>query len=227
MRQPYENIFLGNFILTLGYLAGKRGDELNQTALQLLQQTPDDHTVGDLFANLKGRNFIFEFKRNEQLVRTEYKKTQRAKLLIDLKDPRFRRMAELSSVCHFMSFPVRAANTTLSFMPYLAILDSSAQYSRSRIDLSIFCDSLLGGVPSLGVPFGPFCEYLDFLNSFPDDGPPDGGAGAGGMGALMNISETGEITVVEIENFRALARTLDQEPEPPTPTNIRTMSYGY
>lgn len=226
MRQPYENILLGNFILTLGYLAGKRGVELNQTALQLLQQTPDDHTVGDLFANLKGRNFIFEFKRNEPQVKSEFEKTQRAKLLTALKHPEAEKTAELSYRCHFMCFPIRAATTTLSFMPYAAIRNSTSQDHQRSFDLSRFCDDLLGPVPVLGVSYELFSKYLDVLAHFADDDPSDGGGG-GGMGVIMNISDSGEITVVEIDNLRVLARTLDHEPEPPTPAKTRTMSRGF
>lgn len=224
MRQPYENILLGNFILTLGYLAGQRGIELNQTALQLLQQTPDDRTVGDLFANLKGRNFIFEFKRNELQVRSEFGKPPRTKLLAALRHPDAEALAGLSYRCHFMCFPIRAATTTLSFMPYAHIRDNTSQNRQRSLDLSDFCEALLGSAPRLGVPYEPFSKYLDVLAYFADDHPPDGG---GGMGAVMNISDSGEITVVEVDNLRVLARTLDHEPEPPTPTKTRTMSRSF
>lgn len=229
MRQPYENILLGNFILTLGYLAGRRGIELNQTALQLLQQTPDDRTVGDLFANLKGRNFIFEFKRNELQVKSEFEKPQRAKLLVALKHPDAGKVAEWSYRCHFMCFPIRAATTTLSFMPYASIKDATSQDRQRSLNLSRFCEGLLDAAPGLGVPYELFSKYLDVLAHFADDDPPDdgGGGGGGGMGAIMNISDSGEITVVEVDSLRVLARTLDHEPEPPTPTKTRTMSRGF
>ncbi|WP_416242727.1 hypothetical protein ACLSSQ_11475 [Azospira sp. APE16] len=226
MRQPYENILLGNFILTLGYLAGQRGIKLNQTALQLLQQTPDDRTVGDLFANLKGRNFIFEFKRNELQVKSEFGKPPRAKLLAALRHPDAKAVAELSFRCHFMCFPIRVATTTLSFMPYASIRDITSQDRQNSLDLSEFCEALLGSVAGLGVPYELFSNYLDVLAHFADDNPPDGGGG-GGMGAIMNISDSGEITVVEIDSLRVLARTLDHEPQPPTHTKTRTMSRGF
>lgn len=225
MRQPYENILLGNFILTLGYLAGRRGIALNQTALQLLQQTPDDRTVGDLFANLKGRNFIFEFKRNELQVKSEFGKPPRAKLLAALKHPGAEKTTELSYRCHFMCFPVRAATTTLSFMPYASIRDNKSQDHQRSLDLSRFCESLLSSAPGLGVSYELFSKYLDVLAHFTDDAPPDGGGG--GMGAVMNISDNGEIAVIEIDNLRVLARTLDHEPEPPPPTKTKVMSRGF
>lgn len=221
MRQPYENIYLGNFILTLGYLAGKHGIELSQTALQLLQQTPDDRTVGDLFAHWGGRNFIFEFKRNELQVKSEFGKHQRAELLATLRRPESEKILALSHQCHYMCFPVRAATTTLSFMPYALIQDSKAQDPRNYVDLTCFCASLLNGSPGLGISYELFSKYLDVLARFTDGDPP----GGGGAGAIMNISEKGEINVVEVENLRVLARTLDHEPDPPARTKTRSRGF--
>lgn len=217
MRQPYENIYLGNFILTLGYLAGKRDVELNQTVLQLLQQTPDDRTVGDLFANLGGRNFIFEFKRNELQVKSEFSKHQRTELLATLHSPDSEKILALSRQCHYMCFPVRTVITTLSFMPYALIQDNKYQDPRNSVDLTSFCTSLLDSLPGLGVSYELFLQYLDVLVRFTDGDPP----GDGGAGAIMNISEKGEISVIEVDNLRVLARTLDHEPEPPTRTLSR------
>lgn len=218
MRQPYENIYLGNFILTLGYLAGKHGLELNQTALQLLQQTPDDRTVGDLFANWGGKNFIFEFKRNELQVKSEFTKHQRTELLVALRHPEAENLLTLSRRCHFMCFPTRS---TLSFMPYVMIREAASQDEQERVDISRFCSSLLNQTPNLGVPYELFSKYLDVLARFTDDDSSDGGGG--GTGAIMNISERGEISVIEVDNLRVLARTLDHEQPPPT----KTLSRGF
>lgn len=223
MGQPYENILLGNFILTLGYLAGQRGIKLNQTVLQLLQQTPDDQTVGDLFANLRGRNFIFEFKRNESQVRSEFKKPKRFSLLTALKNPGSTRAAEVSYQCHFMCFPTQSTTATLSFMPYASIQDAKSQDRQRSSELSYFCEKLLALDNGFGVSYKEFSEYLDILASFSDD---SGGSG-GGAGAIMNISDSGEITIVEVDNLRVLARTLDNEPELPTPTKTNTLSRGF
>lgn len=223
MGQPYENILLGNFILTLGYLAGKRGIKLNQTVLQLLQQTPDDKTVGDLFANLQGRNFIFEFKRNESQVKSEFTKPQRFELLAALKRPSAKLAAEVSYRCHFMCFPIKSTTTTLSFMPYASIQDAKSQDRQRSSELSPFCEKLLALDPGFGVSYKRFSEYLDILARFTDDS----GGGGGGAGAIMNISDSGEITIVEVDNLRVLARALDNEPEPPTPTKTNTLSRGY
>lgn len=223
MGQPYENILLGNFILTVGYLAGQRGIKINQTVLQLLQQTPDDQTVGDLFANLRGRNFIFEFKRNESQVRSEFKKPKRLNLLTALKNPASSRAAEVSYQCHFMCFPIKSTTTTLSFMPYASIQDAKSQDRQCSSELSYFCEKLLALDIRFGVSYKDFSKYLDILARYSDD---SGGSG-GGAGAIMNISESGEITIVEVDNLRVLARTLDNEPEPPTPTKTNTLSRGF
>ncbi|MBB2778397.1 UNVERIFIED_ORG: hypothetical protein HNP28_003744 [Comamonas terrigena] len=223
MGQPYENILLGNFILTLGYLAGQRGIKLNQTVLQLLQQTPDDQTVGDLFANLRGRNFIFEFKRNESQVRSEFKKPNRFSLLTALKNSGASRAAEVSYQCHFMCFPTQSTTTTLSFMPYASIKDAKSQDRQHSSELSSFCEKLLALDIGFGVSYKDFAGYLAILARFSDES----GRSDGGAGAIMNISDSGEITIVEVDTLRVLARTLDNEPESPTPTKTITLSRGF
>jgi hypothetical protein len=195
---------------------------------QLLQQTPDDRTVGDLFANLKGRNFIFEFKRNEHQVKSEFGKPQRTKLLEELSKSTAEEAAELSCGCHFMCFPspLEDSTMTLLFMPYAFIRDKTSQDRKDSRDLSGFCEALLNPKSGLGLRYEQFSHYLDVLARCTANDPPDGGGG-GGMGAIMNILGSGEITVVEVDSLRVLARTLDHEPQPPTPTNARTMSRGF
>lgn len=220
MRQPYENIYLGNFILTLGYIAGKRNLALNHTALQLLQQTPDDTTIGDLFANWGGRNFIFEFKRNETQVRSEFSKVRRTGLLAALHQPTpdAQMTLLLSSRCHFMCFPVQSSTSTLLFLPYAYIQNKASQDQNRCIDLSKFCTNILDGSADFGVSYQNFSAYLDVLTTITEEDS----SGSGGAGVIMNISENGEISVVEVDNLRVLAKTLDHEPTPPTKTKDRS-----
>lgn len=226
MRQPYENIYLGNFIYTLGYIAARQGHALHQTALQLLQQTPDDRTIGDLFANWGGRNFIFEFKRNESQVRSEFSKPLRARLLFDLHQPTQEavRNLRLSRCCHFMCFPTQSGASTLAFSSYAYIQNSATQDKKSCVDLSTFCTWLLDDSAEvkavLGVSYQGFSTYLDYLAGFTEGQS----SGDGGAGAIMNISENGEISIVEVDSLRVLARTLDHEPTPPVQT--RPLSRG-
>ena len=60
----YENIYIGAFIYALGVISGQRG-ESHTNAFSLIQQTPDDRSLADLFARWEGGNFIIEFKRTD------------------------------------------------------------------------------------------------------------------------------------------------------------------
>lgn len=223
MGQPYENILLGNFILTIGYLSGQRGIKLNRTVLQLLQQTPDDCTVGDLFANLQGQNFIFEFKRNESQVKSEFKKPNRFRLMELLKNTSFVSEKKVSQKCHFMCFPAQSTTTTLLFMPYALIQDARCQDRKSSFELSYFCEKLLVLNTGFGASYSEFSQYLNLLAGFPDHA---GGSG-GGAGAIMNVSNSGAITIVEFDDLRVLAKTLGNERESPTLTRTNMPSRGF
>lgn len=106
-------------------------------------------------------------------------------------------------------------------MPYALIQDTKSQDTQNFVDLTNFCANLLDSSPGFGVSYELFSIYLDVLASF-TDGDPSGG---GGVGVIMNISANGEISVIEVENLRVLARTLDHEPEPPART--RVLSRGF
>lgn len=225
MSQPYENIYLGNFILTLGYIAGKNGLPLIRTALQQLQQTPADTSIGDLFANWGGKNFIFEFKRTEQQVRSEFVKPQRAKLLKAISFPELELLRTISERCHFMCFPIRSSTSTLSFMPYALIQNCSAQNPEHCIDLSKFCALLLDSSINIGVPYKGIAAYLELLVKMLGDNPPP--SSGGGPCVIMNISDAGDISMVEASDLRVLAKTLDFEPPTPTKDLEPTRSRGF
>ncbi|HEX9715139.1 MAG TPA: hypothetical protein VGA28_05560, partial [Desulfurivibrionaceae bacterium] len=60
-RTLYENQYIGAFIYALGLYAGITKGKEALNALSLMQQTPLDTQLGDLFAAWGGRNFLFEF----------------------------------------------------------------------------------------------------------------------------------------------------------------------
>lgn len=59
MKQPYENVYLGNFIFALGFQAARTKKGLSDKSVQLVQQTPDESKLNDLFVNWSGKSFIF------------------------------------------------------------------------------------------------------------------------------------------------------------------------
>lgn len=77
MKLPYENVYLGNFIFALGHQAARTNKGLIDKAVQLVQQTPDETKLNDLFINWSGKNFIFEFKRNAEKIAMELEKKRK------------------------------------------------------------------------------------------------------------------------------------------------------
>jgi hypothetical protein len=65
MRDPLENIVIGNFLYGLGLSMGQRaGANAPVGCVNLLQQTPLDRSLGDVFIRFTGAVRLFEFKRS-------------------------------------------------------------------------------------------------------------------------------------------------------------------
>lgn len=208
---PYENILIGHFIHTLGYVAGMHRLDLDHSAVQLLQQTPHDYTVGDLLAHLQGRNFIFEFKRNQDQVVTELTKPHRVQLLQLLEQPEAVKFRSISRRGHFLCFPT--ANT-LSFMPYVELANSSNQRQDQLKTLTTFCHAMISPTSEIGMPYAQLSIYLKMLEHIAKQTKGTGSAsGAGGL--IMNISPQGEITYVQYDDLNVLTKALDKEPAAP------------
>lgn len=65
MKPTYENVYIGTFLFTLGYMfsAVSKGAK-TAVGIELYQQTrKGEKTIGDLLTSVGGRNIIIEFKR--------------------------------------------------------------------------------------------------------------------------------------------------------------------
>lgn len=62
MFNPYENIVIGNFLYSLGLVMGRRPQPI-AGCVNLLQQTPLDHVLGDVMLQFPGAWRLIEFKR--------------------------------------------------------------------------------------------------------------------------------------------------------------------
>lgn len=78
MRDPYENITIGNFIYGLGLTMGRRcKTDSPPVALNLLQQTPADSTLADVLIQFPGAIRLIEFKRKSNNSPKELLKRER------------------------------------------------------------------------------------------------------------------------------------------------------
>lgn len=74
----YENVVIGNFLYGLGFAVAKRTVEGDfPSIINLLQQTPDDSTLGDLLIEAPGLLRIIEFKQRSNTDPKEADRHQR------------------------------------------------------------------------------------------------------------------------------------------------------
>ncbi len=211
MKQPYENVYLGNFIFALGYQAAKTNKGLSNKAVQLVQQTPDEEILNDLFINWGGKNFIFEFKRNITKVSTELDKPAKVKLNKALNSPSNALFSTLSEKSHFLGF---GFDKGIGFIPYMNIKKPIEEC----FFLDSFCELLLDVNNELGLTYDEFSRYLNFIR----ESTSSTTEGCGGF--VFNISKDGSLNMVPFESIDLLSQTLDVKPEPPRPDPRPTFS---
>ncbi|WP_182037450.1 hypothetical protein [Vibrio diabolicus] len=211
MKQPYENIYIGNFIFSLGYYSASTGDGLSNKAVQLVQQTPDEKKLNDLFVNWAGKNYIFEFKRNPDSIKTELYKEPKMKLNKALNHISNLEMKEIANKGHFLGFGL---TNGIGFICY-----SDADKPLERYyPLDKFCPALLKG--NLGQTYDEFCRYLRFIEQSTQSKSDVCG------GFVLNISKDGDLNMLPFDNIELLSKSLDVKVEPPRPTPPTPSPYG-
>lgn len=213
MKQPYENVYIGNFIFALGYHAAQTSKGLSNKAVQLVQQTPDEQLLNDLFINWGGRNFIFEFKRNVGKVSTELEKPAKIKLNNALNEPSNTHFSNLSTKSHFLGF---GFDQGIGFIPYKDI----KKPLKKCMYLDTFCKNLLSDSSGFGIFHNELRQYLNFIKESSNSKTE----GCGGF--IFNISEDGSLNMVPFESVSILSHELDIKPEPPRPTYTPSFSPG-
>jgi len=209
MRQPYENVYLGNFIFALGYFAASDRDDLSNKAIQLVQQTPDEKELSDLFINWGGRSFIFEFKRNESKIKSELSKEPKKKLNLAIRNDENIAYKLLSYQGHWLAYGI---DSGLRFIRYASLHENKPD----GVNLSRFCKALLARprVSGLGLEYGELKTYLSFIGKVTDTDSE----GCGGF--ILNISEDGNLNMIPFESVKVLSNTIDKKPDPPQTRNV-------
>jgi len=209
VKQPYENVYIGNFIFALGFQAAKTNNGLSDKSVQLVQQTPDEQKLNDLFVNWSGKSFIFEFKRNIEKISTELEKDAKKLLNKSLNNPINERALTLSNKSHFLGFGLESG---LGFVHYSTIHNEIERH----YPLDKFCSAIVGGEHDLGLNHEELKEYLSFIETV----TKSTSEGCGGF--ILNVSDDGGINMVPFDNVKVLSQTLDIKPEPPAPRNTRS-----
>jgi hypothetical protein len=113
--EPYENVFVGNFLYGLGLALGIKlqGKEL-PSCVSLLQQTPADHMLGDVLANFAGTVLLYEFKRSRGNEKKERNKAEKLRIIL-------KQSPELHDVSRFVHWYVVSQPATADTEPQIRL----------------------------------------------------------------------------------------------------------
>ena len=169
----YENIFIGNFIYTLGVRIGialHQNENIKEipACVNLLQQTPMDKPFGDMLASFEGVSFLIEFKNKKNKDKKEPEK--RKMLYNDIKkDPK---MGEISLLAHWLiqiNVPKKEELET-KVVRYLDMDDSSRLAEADSFDnfiekivTKIFNHTEDGEISDIGVSEVSMSKYLTYI----------------------------------------------------------------
>lgn len=220
--EPYESIYVGNFIFTLGYLTREKGIDLSSQGAALMTQNVGDEVLADLISSWAGKNFIIEFKRNEQSVKSEFGKAHKKNLLQHLEEHRASKV--LASRGHFISYGNIEPNddkAELYFSQYHKLQDSVHQTSE-RVTLSKFIFNIVMN-EEWGLTERELKRYIDILaSSFNSSDSSSSGSStlvkaktAKEMSSLVinYNAETSQINFVTCDLSRARELVLELKPK--------------
>ncbi len=125
MRDPLENIVIGNFLYCLGLSMGQRaGSDAPRGCINLLQQTPLDRPLGDVFIRFTGAVRLFEFKRSTASKLKELRK-------LTVLQAAIRNRPDLRALSHQIHWYVETEQDRPDFRiaarPYLDMVDRKMQ----------------------------------------------------------------------------------------------------
>src|SRR3990172_5501763 len=165
----YESQYIGAFIFALGLASGRSRAGDDAAAFSLLQQTPGDRIVGDLFATWKGRSFVLEFKRSQKEIASEREKPFKDRLLKELVDGKDKEFRVLADRCHFVVFPPSPyGRADLIFLPYSGVSwadEVLGSNMRKMMNLQGFVDRIIAGERNPAkAPGASATELRDYFN---------------------------------------------------------------
>ncbi|MEQ1682106.1 MAG: hypothetical protein ABL916_00550 [Burkholderiaceae bacterium] len=200
MRDPYENILIGNFLYSLGLLIGaKIGDQELPGCVNLLQQTPLDSRLADVQLIYPGVVRLIEFKRRTN---DSDKEAARLWLLREfIQDD-----AALVSVSRAIHWFVESSEAPLEWRtdvrPYLD-LDTAEQGLSLRPFLSRLVDAALS---AQGPEFPPdlLTRYLTEVGTYAGD------EGTSSSGLLVTISADGTLHYVALDRIHDFRLVLNE-----------------
>ncbi|SKB79875.1 hypothetical protein [Malaciobacter marinus] len=192
----YENIYLGTFIYKLGIETQKSG-LVNDSSVNLFQQTPSDETLSDLITGINGKYLIIEFKKDKE-DKKEIVKYNRLNDKIISSSPE---MEEISNQCHYLGV---GKDNDINFYNYIDYFENSSSkkntnFIKNYLDLNKNNDEQIG-IKSAN----NFVKYLRFLQK-----THKSNRSYSTSGLIVAQNGKGQIGLVGAENIESLIKTLD------------------
>ncbi len=202
MGPPYENVYIGTFLFSLGFAFRARNPtRASPVSIDLYQQTrKGEQLVGDLLTSVGGKVLIIEFKRSCDSLNSELKKPNRANLRALLSEGHDMRFADISRRCHFLAFASvdESGTQCLFYKPYSEMLNeavchpavSDEEFISKYLDMNSF---------DVGVQPEDFKYYLLQLKQ-------TGGGSCGGL--AVSVGEDGIRSFVAFQDLGDLEQGL-------------------
>jgi len=209
----YENVVIGNFLYALGFAIGRKTQAGGlMPIVNLLQQTPDDKRLADVFAYYPGTMRIIEFKRLENSDDKEEEKLCILKRAVK----HAVNVEKVSLASHwFVETSVPSEELVSRVVPYLYAYSDVPTSMSFTTFIAKTADALLKG--DTGCSEGMQMGYLDVLamcNSGPvakagrksrkTDGRPQSSS------LILKLSEGGQLAYAQVTSYEELCLRRDE-----------------
>jgi hypothetical protein len=202
-KPPYENMQIGQFLVSFGYELKSMGYE-NYASINLYQQSPPDTKVGDLMTDLGGKCFIIEFKRGLKEIGAELAKENKKRFIKSLNKTEL----SISGKCHFLSHGkmIGERQVQLAFNPYAFHFNrSSTDFPFPMFGVKDFVKQLMEG--NIGVSTDLMRNYLKKL-----DTTSSGMKNSSALSAIvMHIDDDNGFSYYQIDDYLDLELNIAPE----------------
>ncbi|WP_227107305.1 hypothetical protein [Chromobacterium rhizoryzae] len=173
----YENIVIGNFLFGLGFsIRAKRNEGTVGCAINLLQQTPADHLLGDLMVEFPGVLRLIEFKTAENHSNKEKRRHQMLSVAVQGTP-----MESVSRSIHwYIETAAEKKSLIARIIPYLDAFNDNAYEHRLESFIESIADEVMN--PPAHLSKEDIAEYLAWVRR-------TNGNGTVGTGCLLLVAQ--------------------------------------
>lgn len=193
----YENVVIGNFLYGLGFAMSSRVKAGFPSVVNLLQQTPDDKRLCDLFIRFPGVLRLLEFKQRHADHSKERERHRKLEAWLERSNPR---ATLVSREVHWFIETEPAEKSFVSrIVPYL----DAYPHEDGRSDLGSFINQTADAAAAGKSDFtndelNHYLQHVSYANE-------SGEAASGGL--VVRISTNGELHYAELTSIRDLDLT--------------------